>query len=432
MTYNNLQKSKELLERARKITPLGSQTYSKSYRYFCEGIAPAYIEKGKGCYVWDIDGNQYIDFIAALGPIIIGYSDERVNEAIIKQLEKGIIFSQPSSICIELAEKITQIIPGAEMVRFLKNGSDATFAAVKLARAYTGKEMVAISGYHGMQDWYIGSTINNRGVPKAVSEISKTFTYNNIESLELLFEQYPDKISAVILEPVQGDGPENQFLEKVKEVTQKNNAILIFDEVKSGFYYALGGASEYFNVTPDLTTLGKAIANGMPLSVVAGRRELLELIETEGVFISTTFGDETLSVAAALATISILEQKETYEKIWGLGESLKTGLLNIIKDKGLEEIVTVKGLAPYCGVDFNGYDNLSYLDIASVFQQRMIKSSILTLGLNHICLAQTEENICKYLNATEDALDDIIQVLNKKSTEGILLGGKINPIFKRN
>lgn len=305
---NKYKNSRELLKRAKKITPLGAQTFSKSYRYFCEGNSPSFMEKGKGAHVWDVDENKYIDFICGLGPVTLGYNDQRINEAITKQMEKGIIFSQPAPISIELSEKLIEIIPCAEMVRFVKNGSDATSAAVRLARAYTERDIIATCGYHGMQDWYIGSTVNNKGVPQKVCELSQSFDYNNIESLESLFAKYPNKIAAVILEPIQSNGPEEGYLQKVKEIAQDNGAVLIFDEVVSGFRYALGGASELYSVTPDLVTLGKGMANGMPISAVAGKKELLNLI-SDGVFISTTFGGEALSIAAALETINILQEK---------------------------------------------------------------------------------------------------------------------------
>lgn len=424
-------KSIELLKKARNLTPLGAQTYSKSYRYFCENNAPSFIEKGRGSRVWDLDGNEYIDFICALGPITIGYNDERVNEAIVKQLEKGIIFSLPSPLSIELAEKITEIIPCAEMVRFVKNGSDATAAAVRLARAYTGRELIAVSGYHGMQDWYIGSTVNYKGVPKGVRELVKNFEYNNIESLRLLFKENPDKIAGVILEPIQGNGPDTGYLTALKELTHINGAVLIFDEVVSGFRYALGGASELYKIKPDMITFGKGMANGMPISALAGKAEILDLI-SEGVFISTTFGGEALSIAAALKTIEILQSENAYKKFWKLGNIMLKGMTDLVEKYKMEEVLKVCGLAPHCGFAFEGIGNLSYLDVNSVYQQRMIEEGVLSVGINNICLSHQEEDIQEYLNASEKAILDIKGAIQKNSLEGILKGGKVDPIFKRN
>ncbi|MCX8130817.1 MAG: aminotransferase class III-fold pyridoxal phosphate-dependent enzyme [Clostridia bacterium] len=428
----NYSNSNILLERAKRVTPLGAQTYSKSYRYFCEGNSPSFIEKGEGCYVWDIDGNKYIDFICALGPVIIGYNDARVNKAIIAQLEKGISFSMSSRVELELAEKLTEIIPCAEMVRFVKNGSDATTAAIRLARAYTNRDIVAVCGYHGMHDWYIGSTVNNRGVPKQVCELTKTFEYNNIDSLKEVFNKYPNQVAAVILEPIQGNGAEEGYLQVLKELVHSNGAILVFDEVVSGFRYALGGASELYNVVPDMAAFGKGMGNGLPISVLAGKKEIMELIGTKGVFISTTFGGEALSLSGALETIKVLEQPGTYEYIWKLGKMMLNGIQTLVEKYDVSEAVKLTGLPPHGGVVFEGIGSLDYLDINSVYQQRMIDMGILTVGVNNICLSHTEREVAKYLEATESAILDIRRARENDSLDGILHGGKVNPIFKRN
>ncbi len=425
-------KSNEILPRAKKVTPVAAQTYSKSYRYFCEGNSPLFLDRGQGCNVWDVDGNKFIDFICALGAVTVGYNDARVNEAVIKQLEKGISFSQPVEASIELAEKLIEVIPCAEMVRLVKNGSDATSAAVRLSRAYTGRDLIAISGYHGMQDWYIGTTVNNRGVPKQVAELGKTFEYNNMDSLKALFVEYPNQIAAVILEPIQADGPKEGYLEELKNLTHSNGAILIFDEVVSGFRYALGGAQELYGVTPDLAAIGKGMGNGLPISAVVGRKDLLEQIETRNVFISTTFGGEALSIVGVLETIKILEQAGTYEHIWKLGNIMLDGIRTLIKKFGLDSIISVSGLAPHGGVAFEGVGSLNYLDIQSVYQQRMTENGILTLGINNINLSHTEKEIDRFLEGAEQAMYDIKKAISQDSLEGILKGGKVNPVFKRN
>ena len=412
-------KSNEMLARAKKVTPLGAQTYSKSSRYYCEGNAPAFIDRGEGCYVYDVDGNKYIDFVCALGPITIGYNDKRINEAVIQQLNKGIIFSQQTEAELLLAEKVTEVIPCAEMVRFVKNGSDATTAAIRLARAYTNRELVAVSGYHGMHDWYIGSTVNNKGVPKAVCDLTKSFEYNNISSLRDLFEKFPNQIAAVILEPIQGDGAKEGYLQELKELTEKNGAVLIFDEVVSGFRYALGGASELYNVKPDLVTFGKGMGNGLPISAVAGKADILKLIE-KGVFVSTTFGGEALSLAGALKTISILEEENSYKHIWELGEIMLTGLKELVKKYNLEDVIKVTGLAPHCGVSFEGIGSLTYLDINSVYSNVMTENGILTVGINNINLSHTKNDIEMFLDAAESQWL-LLKLLLKKILYRVLL-----------
>ena len=427
----NYEKSNDLLKRAIEVTPLGAQTYSKSYRYYCQGDSPAFIERGEGCYLYDVDGNKFIDFVCALGPITIGYNIEEVNNAIKEQLEKGISFSLQAEVEVELAEKIIDIIPCAEMVRFVKNGGDATTSAIRLARAFTERDLVALSGYHGMHDWSIGSTENNKGIPKDVSNLTKTFEYNNIESLKELFEEYPNQIAAVILEPIQANGPKDDFLQKVKDLAHENGAILIFDEVVSGFRYALGGASELYDVVPDMAAFGKGMGNGLPISAVAGKKEIMKQIE-EGIFVSTTFGGEALSMAGSIAALKILEKPGSYEHIWKLGTILREGLERLIKNYELEDVILVSGLPPHCGVEFEDVGSLDYLDINSIFSQAMIHNGIITVGINNINLSHTEEEIEAYLAAAEEAMINIKKAIEQDSTEDILIGKKVDPVFKRN
>ena len=428
---SNYKKSDELLKRAVEVTPLGAQTYSKSYRYYCQGDSPSFIERGEGCYLYDVDGNKFIDFVCALGPITIGYNVEEINDAVKNQLEKGIAFSLQAEAEVELAEKIIEIIPCAEMVRFIKNGGDATTAAIRLARAYTNRDLVALSGYHGMHDWSIGSTENNKGIPKEISNLTKTFEYNDIESLEELFKVYPNEIAAVILEPIQANGPKDDFLQKVKELTHENGAVLIFDEVVSGFRYALGGASEYYDIVPDMAAFGKGMGNGLPISAVAGKKEIMKQIE-EGIFVSTTFGGEALSMAGSLAALKILEKPGVYEHIWKLGSILKEGLEDLIKKYELEDVILVSGLPPHCGVEFEDVGSLDYLDINSIYSQAMIHNGIITVGINNINLSHTENEINAYLSAAEDAMINIKKAIEQDSTKGILIGKKVDPVFKRN
>ncbi|KYK25257.1 hypothetical protein AYK26_02135 [Euryarchaeota archaeon SM23-78] len=426
----NFRKSKLLLKRAKSIIPSAAQTYSKSYKYFCEGAAPAFLDYGKGGHVWDVDGNEYIDFVCALGPVTVGYNDERVNKAIISELRKGLSFTLPTELEIKLAEKLIQINPCAEMVKFVKNGSDATSAAVRLARAYTNRELVACCGYHGFQDWYIGSTENNFGVPQAVQKLTKTFHYNDIKSLKKIFENNKNKIAAIILEPCQNNGPENNFLENVKEITHKNGAVLIFDEVISGFRLALGGAQEYYKVTPDLASLGKGMGNGASISAIVGRREIMKLID-KGTFISTTFGGETSALVAALATIKILEKKSSFKHIWKLGNKWKKEIQKLIDNKNLNNVVEVVGLAPHCGVVFKDKRNLSKLDLFSVYQQTLIERGILSIGINNFCLSHTQKDVNTFIKAADLALEKVKEAIKANSVKGILKGGKFRPVFRR-
>lgn len=425
----NFQRSKELLERELKVSPLAAQTYSKSYRYFPRGIAPSYMERGEGWFIYDVDGNRFIDFMCALGPVTVGYNDVTVNEAVIKQVGRFASGSLQSEIEVELAEKICEIIPCAEMVRFVKNGGDATTAAVRLARAFTGRDVVLMSGYHGMHDWSIGASENHKGIPEAVRELTITFTYNDLEDLEKKLKG--NKVAAVILEPIQSNGPKDGYLEGVKELTHKYGAVLIFDEVVSGFHYALGGAQEMFGVLPDLVAFGKGMANGYPISAIAGRRYLLEQIE-KGVFVSTTFGGDSISMAASLATLNILEQPGFYDHITKIGTILRNGIADRIHKYDLKDVLEVSGLPAHCGVAFEGHGSLSYLDIQSVYSQTMLQNGILVFAIYFLNSAHTEKEAEAYLEATDKAFAMIRKALDQDSVEGILLGGKVDPVFKRN
>ena len=423
------EKSEALLARALKVSPLAAQTYSKSYRYFCRGLAPSFMDHGEGCCIYDVDGNKFIDYMCALGPVTVGYNNPEINEAVIKQVKKFASGSLQSELEVELAEKICQIIPCAEMVRFVKNGSDATTAAIRLARAYTGRDKVLMSGYHGMHDWSIGASENHKGVPEAVRDLTKNFRYNDLQDLEDKLQK--NKIAAVILEPIQSNGPNEGYLEGVKALAHKYGAILIFDEVVSGFRYALGGASELYGVTPDLASFGKGMANGYAGSAVAGRKDLLEQIE-QGVFISTTFGGDSIFMAAALATIKILERPGFYEHIRDIGTIQRNGLIKLVEKYKLQDMLTVTGLPEHAGLSFEGQGSLSYLDIQSVYSQEMIRNGILIFALYNLNASHTEDEAKAYLAATDKAFSKIRQAADKDSLEGILLGGKVNPVFKRN
>jgi len=425
----SFKKSEALLEREVKVSPLAAQTFSKSYRYFCRGVAPSYMDHGEGCYIYDVDGNKFIDFMCALGPITVGYNDPDVNKAVIDQVGKFASGSLQSELEVKLAEKLCEIIPCAEMVRFVKNGGDATTAAIRLARAFTGREKVLMSGYHGMHDWSIGASDNNKGVPRAVCELTTNFPYNDLTDLEKKLKE--KDIAAVILEPIQSNGPKEGYLEGVKELTHKYGAILIFDEVVSGFHYALGGAQELCGVSPDLVAFGKGMGNGYPISAVAGRKDLLEQIE-KGVFISTTFGGDSIAMAAALATIKKLEQPGFYDHINKIGTMIRDGIQERIDKYNLNDVLSVSGMPQHCGVAFEGHGMLSYLDIQSVYSQTMIQNGILVFAIYFLNSHHTEVEAQAYLDATDKAFALIRKAVDNDRVDDILIGGKVDPVFKRN
>lgn len=425
----SFEKSEALLAREVKISPLAAQTFSKSYRYFCRGVAPSYMDHGEGCYIYDVDGNRYIDYMCALGPITVGYNIPEVNEAVIQQVKKFSSGSLQSELEVELAEKLCEIVPCAEMVRFVKNGGDATTAAIRLARAYTGREVVLMSGYHGMHDWSIGASENHKGVPEAVRKLTINFTYNDLADLEKKLQE--NEVAAVILEPIQSNGPKEDYLKGVKKLAHKYGAILIFDEVVSGFRYALGGASEKFGVTPDLAAFGKGMANGYAISAVAGKKELLKQIE-QGVFISTTFGGDAVPMAASLATIKILEQPGFYEKLTKVGEIQRNGIVELINKYDLNDVLSVSGLPAHAGVAFEGHGSLNYLDIQSVYSQTMVENGILVFAIYNLNGSHTEKEAERYLDATDKAFALIRKAIDDDGVDNILRNGKVDPVFKRN
>ena len=303
--YPGINKSNEYYFRAKNLIPSVTQTLAKGPTQYVNGVAPKYLIKGEGSHVWDVDGNKYLDYNMAIGPISLGYNYKIVNDAIKDQLNDGITFSLMHPLEVEVAELINDIIPNAEMVRYSKTGADVTSAAIRLARAYTSKDKILVCGYHGWHDWYSNILPPNKGIPEQVSKLTHTFNYNDIDSL---INSIDENTAAVILEPVVFNEPKNNFLKQVSDICKGKNIVLIFDEMWTGFRISLGGAQEYFEVKPDLATYSKAVANGMPLSILTGKKEIMQLAEND-IFFYTTFGGEALSLAAAKATITEIQDK---------------------------------------------------------------------------------------------------------------------------
>ena len=425
---NIFEKSEQMLERVLKSIPLGSQTFSKSKTQYPFGVSPFFMQSGKGSHVTDVDGNEFIDFMNSLGAITLGYNDEDVINAVKNQLEEGTIFSLPHPTEHMLAEKLIELIPSAEMVRFGKNGSDATSGIVRLARAYTKRDYVVVCGYHGWQDWYIGSTPRNLGVPKCVQELTLKFEYNNIESLDKLFKEYKDQIACVIMEPMNFSHPKKGFLEEVKELTHKNSALLAFDEMITGFRYSLGGAQEFFNVIPDLASFGKGMANGYPISAVVGRADVMQLLEE--VFFSFTFGGECLSLAASIATIEKFQKYPVIEHMKKQGSKILDKVSTLITEHELNDIFEINGQP--CWTIFNMKDTEQYNSwtIKTLFMQEMIKRGILTLGINLITYSHTDEDIEKLLNAYTEVMPILQNGIRNNKILDLLDCEPLTPLFK--
>jgi glutamate-1-semialdehyde aminotransferase len=422
-------RSNELYERALNSIPLASQTFSKSAMNFPRRASPLFLERGQGAYVWDYDGNKYIDYVLGLMPIVLGYCDPDVDDAIRKQLNNGIIFSLPSDLEIQLAEKLTELIPCAEMARFGKNGSDVTSAAIRLARAYTGRDRIAVCGYHGWHDWYIGTTARNLGVPKSVQDLSSKFIFNDLDSLEHLFKTDPNGFAAVILEPTGTCEPEDGFLEGIRELCDQYGVVLVFDEIVTGFRVDMGGAQRKYGVTPDLATFGKAMANGMPISAIVGKREIMKLMDN--IFFSGTFGGETLSLAAALATITKLEKINAPEVFERTGRNIRDAVQNIITDFELDDIVSVAGVDWWPRIVVDAYGKNSQIEMTTLLRQELIKQGIFMGGGFNLSIAHNDESVIA------ETLQDIHQSFEKFSTYlkagnpmSNLQGELIKPVFQ--
>ena len=424
-----LTQSYQLKAKALQLIPSGTQTFSKAPTQFVQGVAPVFLKRGQGSHVWDVDGNEYIDYPMALGPIILGHHYPAVTAAVIRQIHDGTTFSLPHPLEVKVAELLVETIPCAEMVRFGKNGSDATAGAVRVARGYTGKDMIACCGYHGWQDWYIGTTTRNKGVPSGVKNLTVNFDYNNISSLERIFSEYPGQVAAVIMEPVGVIEPTDNFLQQVQAVTRKNGALLVFDEVITGFRLALGGAQDYYGVTPDLACFGKAMANGYPLSAVAGRRDVMEWFDE--VFFSFTFGGETLSLAAAKATISEMKQKSVISHLWEQGRKLKDGYNVLAKEFGVNDFTECIGLSPRTVITFKDKTGDESLLYKSLFQQECLRRGVLFSGGQNICFGHSNADVDHTLRVYRTAMEILATAVKNGDACQRLEGEPVKPVFRK-
>ena len=428
-TPRSLARSEEWFARAEKVIPSATQTFSKGHTQLVRGVAPLFLQRAEGSHVWDVDGNEYIDYPLALGPIVLGHNDPDVTAAVRAQLADGVALSLPHPLEIEVSELLTDVIPCAEMVRFGKNGSDATAGAVRVARAYTGRERIAACGYHGWQDWYIGATTRNRGVPKAVRELTHLFGYNDLPSLRKLFEAYPGEIAAVIMEPVGVVEPAGNFLQDVAALTRANGAVLIYDEVVTSFRVALGGAQAHYGVTPDLACIGKAMANGFPVAAVVGRREIMQVFDE--IFFSFTFGGEVLSLAAAKATIAKIREGDVIPYIWGQGKRLQDGYNTLAAEAELKEHTRCIGLPPRTVLTFTDRTGQDSLAMKSLFQQEVVRRGILNTGGFNLCFRHSDADVEQTLAACRAALGVLAKALAADDVEARLRGPVIQPVFRR-
>lgn len=412
-----------LWNRAMALMPRGTQTMSKCPDQYVDGVHPKFAARGKGCTIVDLHGNQYIDFSCALGPIILGYCDPRVDQAIKRQLDCGIVFSLPTTLEAAVARQVCDVVPSAEMVRFAKNGTDATLAAVRIARSYTKREHIAMCGYHGWNDWS-AITLRPYGVPSCLSQLVHEFKYNDLQSLEDVLKANP--VAGVIMEPQALTPPEPGFLEGVRSLCDKYGSVLIFDEIVTGFRWALGGAQEKFGVTPDLTCLGKAMANGMPLSAICGKKEYMKELDTA--FFSMTFGGECLSLAAASETIRILGGHDVdYDGLWQRGDKLAEGIRKAAQSHGLS--INFAGSAPRHNLTFTS----EYKDpggMKDLFYQEMVRRGILFGNVVYVNFAHSDHDIRVTCQAAEESFRVVSKNIDR--IDDVLQGKRSVAIFRKN
>jgi glutamate-1-semialdehyde aminotransferase len=424
----SLRRSTELLERAHALIPGASQTLSKGPTQWLQGVAPNYVERARGAHVWDVDGNRYLDLPMALGPIILGHCHPAVDAAIAAQLRSGITFTLPHRLELEVAERIAGLVPGAERVRFAKSGSDATSAAVRLARAHTGRERVITTGYHGWHDWYIGSTARRRGVPAAVRSLVEPVASGDLEALATALERRSRQVACVVCEPVGLAEPAPGLLQEMIDLAHLHGALIVFDEVITGFRLAPGGAQEHFGVQADLVCFGKALGNGMPISALAGPAATMDTLKD--VFFSGTHGGETLSLAAARATLDVLVGEPVHEHLWRLGRRLQEGVAEAIERSGLHEWVSCTGAAPWTIVSVREPDpHGPTLPAKSLVQQEMLKRGILFNGSNFISYAHTDVDVDTAVEAYGAAFTALASAL-PDDVERRLEGPPLTPAFR--
>jgi glutamate-1-semialdehyde aminotransferase len=427
--YPTIDRSNQIFERSIGLVPAGTQTLAKGPGQWIKGVAPKYLARGKGAHVWDVDGNEYIDLNMGIGPISLGYGYPAVDDAIKAQLADGITFSLMHPLEVEVAELVRDVVPGAESVRYSKTGCDATTAAVRLARAFTGRSKVLCCGYHGWHDWYISVTDRNAGIPEAVKDLTFTFQYNDLQSVE---DALDGDVACVILEPTVFEAPKPGFLQGLKDLCKKNGSLLIFDEMWTGFRIALGGAQEFFGVTADLACFSKAVANGMPISLLTGRRDVMRLCEKD-VFFFTTFGGEALSLAATKATIEEMRKHDVPAYLAAQGKKLKEGYNALAKELGLGAATSAIGYEYRSLVTFTAPAGSATnpLEMKSLVQQEMLARGVLWGGFHTMCFSHTDADVAHVLNAYREVLPILKDALDKNDVKARLRGEPVEPVFRK-
>lgn len=428
--------SKQLQARSHEVIPGGAHTYSKGDDQFPEAY-PVFIERGKGCHVWDADGNEFIEYGMGLRAVTLGHAFEPVVKAAYEQMLLGANFTRPAKMEVEAAEAFLQTIDGADMVKFAKNGSDVTTAAVKLARAYTGRDLVAICGdqpFFSTDDWFIGSTEMNAGIPQAIVDLTLKFAYNDLGNVRELFDQHPGQIACVLMEAEAATPPDPGYLAAVKALCEEHGAILVFDEMITGFRWHLGGAQKFHGVVPHLSTFGKAMGNGFAISALAGKREIMRLggldHDRERVFLlSTTHGAETHALAAWLSIARIYREQNVVGYLWRQGERLRAGINEAIARHGVEGKFDLIGQPCNLIYQTKDADNKPSQSFRTLFLQELIRGGILAPSFV-VSFSHSDEDI----ERTIDLVDQALKVYARALEDGVqkhLVGRPVKPVQRK-
>jgi len=418
---HSVQRSMEVYERAKAVIPGITQLISRRPARAALGSSPIYAERAKGCRIWDIDGNEYVDWTSAVGPIILGYADDVVDNAVKEQIDKGSIYSNVHETGVELAEELVRIVPSAEMVRFAKGGGEGCTIAVRIARGFTGRDKVLFCGYHGWHDWYQAANIGSEklathlfngiepiGVPQALEGTSIPFEQDNLDMLEDLLKQHAGEVACIIMEPMRSELPPEGYLQAVRDLATRHQVVLIFDEVSCGFRIALGGVQEYVGVTPDMSVFAKAISNGYPMSAVVGKREVME--PAAQMFISSAYWDDNIGQVAALTTLRELQRRDAVAHFARIGAAFKERINQVVQDVGVD--AECVGHAAHPGIRFHLDDAEMAKKVATLFVQENAKRGlILSMGFffnmahDDAALDYTESKVRETLGIIKEGLD---------------------------
>jgi glutamate-1-semialdehyde 2,1-aminomutase len=425
-----------LQRRAHDLIPGGSHTYAKGDDQYPQ-TAPPFIGRGEGSHVWDLDGNEFIEYGMGLRSVTLGHAFPSVIEAARRELANGSNFTRPSPREVECAEMFLSCVSGAEMVKFAKNGSDATTAALKLARAYTGRDLVAICGdqsFLSTDDWFIGSTRMPAGIPHAIRDLTVKFRFNDANSLAALFAAHPDQIACVLLEAEAAIPPVAGFLAEVRALCDRHGALLVLDEMITGFRWHLGGAQHVHRIVPDLSTFGKAIANGFALAALAGKREVMQRggltrAEERVFLLSTTHGGETHSLAAATATMRVYREEPVVETLYRQGERLRRGVEEVARRRGVQDYLEVLGRP--CNLIFatKGRDMQPSQAFRALFMQDLIRAGVLAPSFV-VSYAHTDDDIDRTIEAVDYAAQNYARAL-EDGVEIHLVGRPVKPVFRQ-